>query len=270
MGQCFYPQVTTVMMRSLGVVRYAASTTAMKMKISAEEAVLTSLVVPNQAPSSGNCLTLGGIEIDPRLLSRFAESFQAFKVDVAIVTVESATSAPTAAITACLLPLRASAVASLGRCGWFSQRRTLLYAIGNRHRATEFHELGINALLETTTDLSFRAAISSTRSVIARGIGECARVPMVIPVSIEAEGSVIKGLTSNVGDGGMALRLARSFSLPNQVTLRFALPGLGSVLLNASPRWYSGLLVGLRFEPSNNETALKRWVRQYSLLGCPS
>lgn len=256
-------------MRTLVIVRYAATTTTMKMKISAEEADLTTPTAPNQRPSSGNRLTLAGIEIDSRLLSRFAESFKAFKVDVSTVTIESG-AAPPASIAACLLPLHNTAVASLKQCGWFAQRRTLLYAIGDRHRATEFRQLGINALLETTTDLSFRAAISSTRSVIARGIGECARVPMVIPVNIEAEGSVVKGLTSNVGDGGMALRLARNCSLPNEIILNFALPGLGPVSLNASPRWYSGLLVGLRFDPSGNEKALKRWVRQYSLLGCTS
>jgi len=41
-----------------------------------------------------------------------------------------------------------------------------------------------------------------------------------------------------------------------------------SFSLKASPRWYSGSLAGLRFQPSPQKEVLRRWVLDYSLLGC--
>jgi hypothetical protein len=166
-----------------------------------------------------------------------------------------------------VLPLKRSAVTTLHRCGWFSPRRTLLYGIGNWGCAAQFSELGINALLEKATDLSFHAAVSATHAVIGRGIGQHARVPIVAHVRIESDGIVTRGISRNLGPGGMAVTLSKNISLPKAVKLEFSLPGVGQLSLIASPRWYSGLLVGLCYEPSPNEKVLRKWIKQYSQLG---
>ncbi|HXO35888.1 MAG TPA: PilZ domain-containing protein [Candidatus Acidoferrales bacterium] len=215
----------------------------------------------------GHHLTLAGLEIDSKLLLKFAESFKAFNLDVRPVEMQSPDTGHERVITACVLRLNQTAVSCLRRSVWFLPRRTLLYGIGDWNEAARFCDIGINALLETTTDLSFQTAVSATRSVIVRGIGAYARVPIVTAVRIKAEGMAAKGITRNVGQGGMAVELARSVSLPDEISLDFSLPGARHFSLSASPRWYSGRLVGLRFEPRQSEKMLKKWIGEFSRLG---
>ena len=75
------------------------------------------------------------------------------------------------------------------------------------------------------------------------------------------------GITKNVGYGGMAVRLLRNADVPQEIRVHFVLPYAGSFSLAASPRWYSGRLVGLRFQPSAQEKALRQWLQDYSQLG---
>jgi hypothetical protein len=236
-------------------------------KVGTHTAVAAKRIAAGNGSSSGHRVTLAGLEVNSKLLLKFAESFKAFNFDVRPVVMKSASTRQAGTITACVLPLNPTAVACLRKSGWFLPRRTLLYGIGDWSDAVQFCDLGINALLERTTDLSFRAAVSNTRSVIAHGIGEYARVPIVIAVMIKAEGVGAKGITRNVGPGGMALTLSRSTSLPAEVQLEFSLPGARQFSLRASPRWYSGLLVGLRFQPSKSEKMLRKWISEYSSLG---
>jgi len=128
--------------------------------------------------------------------------------------------------------------------------------------------LGINALLKDGSQHSIQAAVEATHSLLLRGVGECGRVPIAIDVEINAQGRTLTGVTKNVGYGGLAVRLIRNVALPDVVTLNFTLPYAGSFSLVASPRWYSGSLAGLRFEPSSQEPVLKQWLHDYSLLGC--
>lgn len=240
---------------------------AMVEKLGTHTAVPARRIAASNGNSSGHRVTLAGLEIDSKLLLKFAESFKAFNFDVWPVEMKSPNTRHAGAISACVLPLNQTAVSSLRRSGWFLPRRTLLYGIGDWSEAARFCDIGINALLETTTDLSFRTAVSTTQSVIARGIGAYARVPIVTAVTIKAEGIAARGITRNVGHGGMAVTLSRNVSLPDEIHLDFSLPGTRQFSLRASPRWYSGLLVGLRFQPSKSEKILRKWVGEYSGLG---
>jgi hypothetical protein len=209
---------------------------------------------------------VAGFEIDSKLLLKFAESFKLFNFDVQLIEVKSASNGQAGAVTACVLPLNQTAVACLRNSSWFLPRRTLLYGIGNWSDAAKFSDLGINALLEETTHLSFRTAISSTHTLIGRGIGAHARVPIVTSVMVKAEGITVRGITRNLGPGGMAVTLSRDASLPD-VDLDFSLPGAGPLSLRGSPRWYSGFLVGLCFQPSASTKTLRKWISGYSQLG---
>ena len=236
-------------------------------RLGTHAAALDRRISASNGNSSAHRVTLAGLEVNSKLLLKFAESFKAFNFVVRPVEVRSAKTRHAGGITACVLPLKQTAVALLRKSGWFLPRRTLLYGIGDWSDAARFSDLGINALLERTTDLSFRAAVSNTRSVIAHGIGEYARVPIVTTVTMKAEGIVVKGITRNVGPGGMAVTLSRNISLPSEILLDFTLPGARDFSLRASPRWYSGLLVGLRFQPSKSEKILRKWISEYSSLG---
>ncbi len=236
-------------------------------KVGTHTAVAAKRITASNGSSTGQRVTLAGLEVNSKLLLKFAESFKAFNLDCRPVAMKSANTRHAGTITACVLPLNQTAVTSLRKSGWFLPRRTLLYGIGDWNAAARFHDLGINALLEKTTELCFRTAVSTTRSVIAHGIGEYARVPIVTAVVIKAEGIAAKGITRNVGPGGMAVTLSRSASLPAEVNLEFSLPGARPFSLRASPRWYSGLLVGLRFQPSKSENVLRKWISEYARLG---
>jgi PilZ domain len=171
-------------------------------------------------------------------------------------------------IAGCVLPLNDSGVEWLRTSDWFAPRRTLVYGIGDVSEATRFQDLGINALLENTTDFSIRLAVLATQSVVSRGIGEYARVPIVTAVAIETEEIKLKAITRNVGKGGMAASLLRNTSLPEEVQVSFVLPNAGRFQLRASPRWYSGRVVGLKFQPSKKDHKLQKWIGEYSCLGC--
>lgn len=211
--------------------------------------------------------TLAGFKVEPKLLVGFADSFERLNASILTVHLRSGQSDGYRKINACVLPLAGVAVAGLKNSPWFVPRRTVVYGIGGAKEATRFVELGINALLESGSDSSIRAAVEATQSLLSRGVGECGRVPIATLVRIDAEGRTLTGITKNVGYGGMAVRLLRNADLPREIRLHFILPYAGSFSLAASPRWYSGRLVGLRFQPSVQEDALKQWVKDYSLLG---
>lgn len=211
--------------------------------------------------------TLAGFKVDRKLLVGFADSFERLNASILTVHLRSGQSDEHREINACVLPLAETAVAGLKKSPWFVPRRTVIYGIGGAKEATKFVELGINALLGTASDASIRAAVEATQFLLSRGVGACGRVPIATPVRIDAEGRTLTGITKNVGYGGMAVRLLRNADLPQEIGMHFVLPYAGSFSLIASPRWYSGRLVGLRFQPSAQEEALKRWVNDYSLLG---
>jgi hypothetical protein len=210
---------------------------------------------------------LAGFKVDPKLLVGFADSFERLNASILTVHVRSGQSDEHRKINACVLPLAETAVDSLKKLPWFVPRRTVIYGIGGPNEAARFVELGINALLQTASDASIRAAVEATQPLLSRGVGACGRVPIATLVRIDAEGRTLTGITKNVGYGGMAVRLLRGAGLPEKIGLHFVLPHAGSFSLTASPRWYSGRLVGLRFQPSAQEEALKGWVKDYSLLG---
>lgn len=212
--------------------------------------------------------TLVGLQVDRRLLVGFADSFKRLNVSIRTVHMRSGQSRDARQVNACVLHLGATAVTWLHKSPWFLPRRTVLYGIGGAREVKRFAALGINALLETGSDESIQAAVEATQSLLSRGIGECGRVPIASLVKIDGQGRTLIGVTKNVGYGGLAVRLFRNVALPQEITVNFVLPYAGSFSLAASPRWYSGRLVGLRFQPSAQEEVLRRWVHDYSLLGC--
>jgi hypothetical protein len=220
------------------------------------------------ATAGARRLTLVSREPDSGLFVKFSECFRDFNVDVQPMKARSTQKKDADKIAGCVLPLNEGGVEWLRTSDWFAPRRTLVYGIGNVTEATRFQDIGINALLESMTDFSVRLAVSATQSVVSRGIGEYARVPIVTAVTIETEEITLQAITRNVGKGGMAASLSRNVSLPEEVTLSFALPNAGRFQLRASPLWYSGRVVGLRFQPSRKDAMLQKWIGNYSSLGC--
>ena len=215
-------------------------------------------------------LTVAGLELDGKLLAEFAESFKRFNISVHPVEVQARQNIDGQQFHACVLPLKDATVASLQKSSWFQPRLTVLYGVGGAKEAARYVDFGINALLQSGDKSGVRAAVDATQPLLRRGIGKCARVPIATVVKTDVQGRSITGITRNVGYGGMALMLSRNVDLPEQVTLQFALPKAGTLSLVASPRWYSGRLVGLQFRPPFKEELLKRWVGEYSLLGVPA
>ena len=210
--------------------------------------------------------TLAGLDVDRGLLLRFADSFQKLNASVQTVHLGPGENGNNHEINACLLHLTRAAVLRLKRSPWFQPCRTLIYGVGGASEVAQFAGLGINALLDGNSDASIRSAVEATKSILS--VGERGRVPIATLVKIDAEGKTLTGITKNVGVGGMAVRLFRNASLPHEITVNLVLPYAGSFRVIASPHWYSGRLVGLRFRPLIEETRLKNWVKEYSMLGC--
>src|ERR1700746_93172 len=183
----------------------------------------TSSRTPDQM-SAARRFTLVAREPDRNLFAKFSECFRDFNVHVRPVQAKSMTRERAFSITGCVLPLNDISAQWVRQARWFVSRRTLVYGIGDFAEAARFQDLGINALLEGTTDFSIRLAVSATQSVVSRGIGEYARVPIVTTVVIEANGMKLQAITRNVGKGGMAASLLRNVSLPEEVRLSFVLP----------------------------------------------
>jgi hypothetical protein len=213
--------------------------------------------------------TLAGVQVDRKVLASFADAFERFHARILTVYIPAGGgSGKHRPINACVLPLNDTAVEWLHESSWFLPRQTVVYGIGGVTEVKRFGALGINALLESSSDASIRAAVDATQSLLCRGIGACGRVPLATLVRIEAQRRTWTGITKNIGYGGMAVRLLRNTTLPHEITLNVILPYAGSLSLVASPRWYSGRLVGLRFRSTGQEKALRQWVHNYSLLGC--
>ncbi|MBV9483193.1 MAG: PilZ domain-containing protein [Acidobacteria bacterium] len=210
-------------------------------------------------------LTLAGIKVDSGLLEKFVHSFRTYNIDVE--TVADLKLMGSRNVRACVFPLTEVALKRLDSSSWFVPWRTLAYGIGEASDARRLTRWGLNALLQSRDELDVRAAVAATQSIVSRGIGKCARMPLAIPVEVHATRAVIGGMTRNLGEGGMAVNLLRNIALPQQVVLRLVLPDFGAVRLPASPRWYSGSLVGLQFEPFARRNVIKDWLRQHSLLG---
>jgi hypothetical protein len=211
--------------------------------------------------------TLAGFQVSRKLLDSFVDGFRRFDVDVRLIRAQNAQLENGIHVNACALPLNGHAISWLRKTSWYSPRRTVLYAVGDTKRLSDFPDLAVNALLQTGTFSNVLAAIDATQPILVRGISQSARVPIAIPVAIEADGKSLIALTKNVGYGGMAVILRRMPTLPETVTVTFSLPEAGSFSLAAVPRWYSGPFVGLQFRSLKEESSLKEWVKSYSSLG---
>jgi hypothetical protein len=212
-------------------------------------------------------LTLAGIETSTTVLNRFVESFDEFSIRLQTLSLPSSRPRSYKKIYACVLPLTDTAVSSLKKADWFVPRKTVIYGLGNSNDARRFGHLGMNVLVQSRSHAVVHAAVDATQSLILRGIGQCGRVPIVLPVVVKANGRVGRGITRNIGSGGMAVDLLRKTDLPLQIRLSFVLPGVGTLTRTGSPRWYSGNLVGLQFDPPLKDVVLEQWVREYSRLG---
>jgi hypothetical protein len=214
--------------------------------------------------TANQVLTLAGIETSATVLNRFIESFEEFNVKLQALSLPFGTFGK---IYACVLPLTDTAVSALKKSNWFVPRRTVIYGLGNGSDAWQFGHLSMNVLVRSRSHAVVHAAVDATQSLILRGIGPCGRVPIVLPVVLAANGKAMRAITTNIGSGGMAIHLMRKADLPVQVRLRFILPGVGPLNRTASPRWYSGNLVGLQFDPPHKDVVLEQWVEKYSMLG---
>jgi hypothetical protein len=214
-------------------------------------------------------LTAVAVDLPRELEAILCQSFSHGNVNLVTVPVGEADKGKLGSAQACFLLLNQRSVRTATTSKWFARRRTMLYGLGKQDDVMRFAQLGINAWVDFTDELSVRAAVDTTRNLLSRAFDECSRVPIVVPVRVQTESGTVKGISRNLGYGGMAVRLQRPCSLPAAGMLEFQLPGAATATLPASPRWYSGSLVGFQFCPPEQSDLIKKWVRQYSYLAKP-
>jgi c-di-GMP-binding flagellar brake protein YcgR len=111
---------------------------------------------------------------------------------------------------------------------------------------------------------SFRAA----RSLMKRERRRNTRVPVEIPVMYsrgtpKKNGALERTLTTDIGEGGMAIRMGRRPQESGPILFRFTLPGAkAGVEVSGEVAWDSGSQVGIRFinMSSDLHDQLKNWI----------
>jgi hypothetical protein len=86
------------------------------------------------------------------------------------------------------------------------------------------------------------------------------RLPLVVEVRVDCHDRSLTASSVEVGAGGMALRNANTLTVSQPIQVSFALPEAASVTIQAVVWWKKGELLGLRFDPSDdNRLRVQRW-----------
>ncbi len=90
------------------------------------------------------------------------------------------------------------------------------------------------------------------------------RLPLAVDVRVECHDRSFSARSVEVGGGGMSLGNASSLSVSQPVQVSFELPGDEVVVLQAVVWWKKGDLLGVRFDPSDeNRQRVLRWVEEH-------
>jgi hypothetical protein len=86
-------------------------------------------------------------------------------------------------------------------------------------------------------------------------------VHLVTDVKVEGHGLTFTARSVQLGTQGMSLERASQLSLAQPVLVTFALPSGCPVRVGAVVRWKTHELVGLRFDPRENNRHIQEWIQ---------
>ena len=205
---------------------------------------------------------LVGFEVAPDALRCFADCFQ--KHSISVVEPASEKQRRDAEFVSCyLVALNSEAVGSMRAVRNSPDGCGLTIGVGSEYQLLSFPDLQLNALIDECTESTIRTVVAKTVPFVRGNATMQDRIPLVTAAKVDGGTVSLNGFTLNLGSGGMALRLRRDTDLPASVRVTWSLPGLGSISVEASPRWNSGRTVGLQYV-STASALLLNWIRTYS------
>jgi PilZ domain len=89
---------------------------------------------------------------------------------------------------------------------------------------------------------------------------EYPRADLATDVKVEGHDLTFTARSVQLGTKGMSLEDAGQLSLAQPVLLRFTLPSGRTVKVDAVVRWKTNELVGLRFDPRENNPHIREWI----------
>jgi hypothetical protein len=208
--------------------------------------------------------TLAGLHIDDNTLAVFQRSFAEFRVNVRAVPVADADEFQQRRFDACVLLLNDSAPSLIAAIR--SSRlnsHSVLYGLAPAGYDVPLSQLGVNALIEDVSEPAVLRAVERTYLLLTRHLRRYARIPLVLPVMVESEGEVIRGISRDIGGGGMAVELPVKMPAARPVKLTFHLAGTRAFTVESLSCWNVGPEVGFQFQGGPDQQKVKTWVEEY-------
>ncbi len=147
-----------------------------------------------------------------------------------------------------------------------SNASSVSFAVVNGKTSTQdAFQLGANFVLQKPlTPVNASRCFNAAISFMVRERRRYFRHPVDIPVKISLkEGLDFSATTSNLSEGGMAVRLTAKLQKSTEVKVQFTLPGTGSSLeLKAMVAWLDEGHAGIKFidVPQSSQYQLDKWL----------
>jgi CheY-like chemotaxis protein len=148
-----------------------------------------------------------------------------------------------------------------------SNKTSVAFAVLNGKRTTTQEAFGMGAnfvLQKPITTLNASRCFHAALNFMLKGRRRYFRQPVNMPVAVVVEGKMVKGTSTNISEGGMALLLPQALAIGATPSLKFCLPRTDtSIEVQAEVAWadLKGL-AGLRFHqvPKEIQQQLERWL----------
>jgi len=209
------------------------------------------------------------IGVDQATAAVLTESFRLFGIQAVPLQAGETERLQREKFHACVLPLNDAAenILSVVR-GSGSNRHVVVYGIcSSLQQAMRYSRFGINAVFEHPVDRhAALRVVRFTYLLVVHELRRYVRVPLVSRAMLETGTERLPASTVEISAGGMSLRSASRFSVPQAVLVTFELPNLGQVSVRAVVSWmrHDDEMIGVRFEPADERRrAVRQWIDEY-------
>jgi hypothetical protein len=150
-----------------------------------------------------------------------------------------------------------------------SNQHVLIYAVAGQLRDVyPLSRYGINATFERPLERqSVLKLLRGTRMLIVHEFRRYLRVPIVLPLQIEADSGKYTGSTCELSGGGMSLMLTEGrLNAGERATVSFSLPGSAILKLTGQVCWRKEAekTIGVKFEESAPARAqIRSWIDEF-------
>jgi hypothetical protein len=193
---------------------------------------------------------------------RFQTAFRNFKLAVEVVPLTALP--PDQTFDAAILHADGEAPPLLTALRHHS-RRMILYLVGPMPQIARLAHFGVNAALEGMTDDAIARAVEHTYLLLAGKLRRYTRVPLYVPVNIQAGAVALTAITEDLSGGGISVSgvPVSVLRMGAPVSVRLMLPGNEPLNIPGIICRVSGGQVGVQFERGPEQDRLRKWVDDF-------